>query len=354
MFKPNTPTLAVRYIILTMGCAPWAACSPETAATGGRAVMTAAPRAGAPQSGVGGSSALAANTANSAGGSGNRATGAGAGSDAAGISQPASGPRVSGASGATAGMSALAGASAAGSSSAPAASGCGVEPVPSGSGTIQVDGMARTYQFSVPQGYDNSRPYPLLFSFHGAGVPAATFRTYFNMTQVVGGDAIVVYPEALGNPIAWDTQRDIPLFDALLTQFKSQYCVDDKHIFAAGHSSGGFFTHALGCQRGNVLRGIGPLSAGPPFGNCVGQIAVWISQGNADMTVKPESGRMARDFWAKRNHCDTSMSKPVDPAPTVEYAGCDAGFGVRYCEYDGDHNLPAYAPKGIWDFFKTL
>jgi hypothetical protein len=48
------------------------------------------------------------------------------------------------------------------------------------------------------------------------------------------------------------------------------------------------------------------------------------------------------------------MSMPVDPAPTVEYAGCDAGFAVRYCEYDGEHNLPAYAPKGIWDFFKTL
>jgi poly(3-hydroxybutyrate) depolymerase len=214
--------------------------------------------------------------------------------------------------------------------------------------------MARTYEFSVPQGYDKSRKYPLLFAFHGAGVPASAFRTYFNMTQVVGPDAIVVYPEALGNPMAWDPQRDIPLFDALLTQFEAQYCVDDKHVFAAGHSSGGFFTHALGCQRGNVLRGIGPLSAGPPFGGCVGQIAVWISQGKSDQAVSLSSGQMARDFWAKRNHCDTTMSTPVDPAPTVEYAGCDAGFAVRYCEYDGDHMLPAYAPKGIWDFFKTL
>jgi poly(3-hydroxybutyrate) depolymerase len=206
--------------------------------------------------------------------------------------------------------------------------------------------MDRTYQFSVPQGYDKSRHYPLLFAFHGAGVPASAFRTYFNMTQVVGPDAIVVYPEALGSPMAWNPQRDVPLFDALLTQFQSQYCVDDKHVFAAGHSSGGFFTHALGCQRGNVLRGIGPLSAGPPFGTCVGQIAVWISQGNADPTVKPESGRMARDFWAKRNHCDTTMSMPVDPAPTVEYAGCDAGFAVRYCEYDGEHNCLRMPRKG--------
>jgi polyhydroxybutyrate depolymerase len=243
---------------------------------------------------------------------------------------------------------------AAGAGGPPAKSGCGLDPIPSGSGTIQVDGMARTYQFSVPQGYDKNRKYPIVFGFHGAGVPASAFRTYFNMTQVVGPDALVVYPEALGMPMAWDAKRDIPLFDALLTQFQGQYCIDDKKVFAAGHSSGGFFTHALGCQRGNVLRGIGPMSAGAPFGTCVGQIAVWISQGNADPTVKPASGQGARDFWAKRNHCDTTMSKPVDPAPTVEYAGCDPGFAVRYCEYEGDHNLPAYAPKGIWDFFKTL
>jgi poly(3-hydroxybutyrate) depolymerase len=214
--------------------------------------------------------------------------------------------------------------------------------------------MARTYQFSVPQGYDKNRSYPLVFGFHGAGVPASAFRTYFNMTQVVGPDAVVVYPEALGSPMAWNAQRDIPLFDALLSQFKAQYCIDDKRVFAAGHSSGGFFTHALGCQRGNVLRGIGPISAGAPFGSCVGQLAVWIAHGKSDPTVKVESGQMARDFWAQRNHCDVAMSSPVDPAPTVEYAGCDAGFAVRYCEYEGEHNLPNYAPKGIWDFFKAL
>jgi poly(3-hydroxybutyrate) depolymerase len=248
-----------------------------------------------------------------------------------------------------------AGAGAAGASSAPVqGSGCGLEPEPSGPGTIEVAGMARTYELSVPPGYDKNRSYPLVFGFHGAGVPAAKFRTYFNMTEVVGPDALVVYPEALGSPMAWNAQRDMPLFDGLLARLKGQYCIDDKRVFAAGHSSGGFFTHAVGCQRGNVVRGIGPLSAGAPFGSCVGQLAVWIAHGNADPTVKVESGRTARDFWAKRNHCDVALSMPVDPAPTVEYAGCDAGFAVRYCEYDGEHNLPRYAPKGIWDFFKAL
>jgi polyhydroxybutyrate depolymerase len=232
--------------------------------------------------------------------------------------------------------------------------GCGLEPKTAGPATIQVDGLARTYEFSLPTGYDANRPYALLFGFHGAGVEVPRFRMYFDMTTVVGPDAIVVYPQAQGSSMAWNVQRDLPLFDALLTKFKAEYCVDEKHVFAAGHSSGGFFTHALGCQRGDMLRGIGPISAGPPSGTCVGQLAVWIAHGNADPTVNVSSGRSARDFWTKRNKCDTTMSTPVDPAPTVEYDGCDAGFAVRYCEYDGEHNLPRYAPKGIWDFFKTL
>ena len=232
--------------------------------------------------------------------------------------------------------------------------GCGVDPRPQGAATIQVDGLARTYEFSLPTGYDKNRPYPLVFGFHGAGVEVSSFRTYFDMTTVVGADAIVVYPSAPASSRSWSVKRDLPLFDALLAQFEAQYCVDAKHIFAAGHSSGGMMTHALGCQRGNVLRGIGPLSAGPPSGACVGQPAVWISHGNADATVNVSSGRRARDFWASRNHCDVGSSKPVDPAPTVEYASCDAGSAVRYLEYEGSHNLPRYAPKGIWDFFKTL
>jgi polyhydroxybutyrate depolymerase len=215
--------------------------------------------------------------------------------------------------------------------------------------------MTGAYILSLPSGYDKNRPYPLIFGFHGAGVAPARFRTYFDLTAAVGADAIAVYPAALGNATAWNAERDLPYFDALFAKLKGQLCVNEKRVFAGGHSSGGFFTHAVGCQRGNLLRGIAPLSAGPPRGSaCVGQLAVWISQGNADPTVKVTSGQAARDFWLQRNHCDASMSTPVPPAPTVEYGGCDPGFAVRYCEYDGEHNLPRYAPQGLWDFFKAL
>jgi polyhydroxybutyrate depolymerase len=187
-----------------------------------------------------------------------------------------------------------------------------------------------------------------------AGVDPSIFVTYFNLPTVAGAKAIVVTPQCLGGAAAWSESRDLPLFDALLAKMQGAFCIDNQRIFAAGHSSGGMFTHMLGCRRGNVLRGIGPLSAPPPSGTCTGDVAVWISQGISDPTVTVDLGRSSRDFWVKRNHCDASQSTAVDPAPTVAYGGCDAGFPVRYCEYDGNHNLPSYAPKAIWDFFNEL
>jgi poly(3-hydroxybutyrate) depolymerase len=175
------------------------------------------------------------------------------------------------------------------------------------------------------------------------------------LSLAVGTDAIVVNANCLGDASAWDVTRDLPLFDALLAHLESSYCIDQHRVFAVGHSAGGFFANALGCMRGNVLRGIAPLSAGPPpTGTCVGEFAVWMSQGNMDSVVLPATAHADRDFWTKRNKCDASMSTPVDPSPCVEYAKCDAGFAVRYCEYAGDLNLPSFAAEGIWEFFKAL
>jgi polyhydroxybutyrate depolymerase len=227
--------------------------------------------------------------------------------------------------------------------------GCGMDPRASDT-SIQVNGMTGTYILDLPKGYDKTRPYPLIMSFRGAGVTADAFRTYLNLVPVVGADAIVINPNCLGDASAWDVQRDLPYFDALLVQLESAYCIDEHRIFVVGHSAGGFFASTLGCARGNQLRGVAPLSAGPPTGTCQGEFAVWMSQGNADMSIGP--GRADRDFWVQRNRCDATMFVAADPSPCVDYAACDVGFPVRYCEYDGDLGLPDFAAAGLWEFFK--
>jgi poly(3-hydroxybutyrate) depolymerase len=151
----------------------------------------------------------------------------------------------------------------------------------------------------------------------------------------------------------------VEFFDALLALLTTTYCVDEARLFATGHSSGGFFTNVLGCERGDVLRAIGPVSGGGPFtfggGSCAGQVAAWIAHGIDDATVALSNGESSRDHWAEANGCDTSQTTvPSADYPCVEYVGCDVGYAVRWCAYEGDHNPPDFGPQGLYDFFSTL
>jgi poly(3-hydroxybutyrate) depolymerase len=239
--------------------------------------------------------------------------------------------------------------------------GCGSEPaLASGENTLTVDGAERTFLVDLPAGYDSSKAYPLVFAFHGATTSGAFFRSarYGNLLSAMGGEAIVVHPTALGDPTAWDNARDVPFFDAMLEQITQGLCVDSTRVFATGHSSGGFFTNTLGCQRGDVLRAIAPVSGGGPFvfGNqrCTGEVAVFLAHGDNDMTVPVTSGEQSRDRWLGFNGCDASATQPATPSECVDYTGCDADLPVRWCVHQDGHNWPAFLPQAIWGFFKGL
>src|SRR5262245_2235183 len=345
-------------VVLALG-----ACSQDSSDKGSSAAAAGVPASAAgmstsaPQAGMSGGSA-----AGSGGASGSRAptpdAGAAgrAGSGMAGRMAPSMAGRSSAGSSAGASGSApsAAGSSAPGSPGMMSA-GCGKDPAPAGTVNLDVGGMARLYIVDLPMNYDKTKAYRLVMAFHGAGLAAQSFKSFFKLTSKVGSEAIVAYLEALGNPTGWNYNRDLPYFDAVLTQLKMQYCIDESRVFATGHSSGGYFTNALGCQRGDVLRAIGPFSGGAAFkSNCQDKVAAWITHGGMDNIVDTMEGRDARDFGAEQSGCDTSMSMPVEPSPCVTYAGCDPINAVHYCECPGDHNLPSFGVQAVWAFFKAL
>jgi polyhydroxybutyrate depolymerase len=238
--------------------------------------------------------------------------------------------------------------------------GCGAGAAESGARSLEVDGQERTFLLDLPSTYDGAEPYPLVFGFHGASTDGDLFRSQFygNLLSAMGEEAIVVHPDALGDPTSWDTETDIGFVAAMIDELGATLCVDAQRVFATGHSSGGFFTNALGCELGDVLRGIAPVSGGGPFtfggGGCEGQVAAWIAHGENDETVAFSNGESSRDIWAEANGCDLAMPLDVEPSGCVEYQGCDDGHPVRFCVYQDGHNWPEYAPQAIWDFWKTL
>lgn len=253
-----------------------------------------------------------------------------------------------------------------GSDEAVPSAGCDAPPaLSSGEQSLEVNGETRAFILDLPSDYDEGTPYPVLFGFHGRGFSAAEFRSagYGNLLSVARDAAIIVHPEALGEPeLAWDTESldDVRFFDALLDEIVEGLCVDESRVFAAGHSSGAYFINRLACERGDRLRAIAPVAGGGPFGSdgdapsCTGPVSAWIAHAEDDETVLFQNGENSRDHWLQSGSCDAARFDDVTPSPCVAYAGCDAGVAVNWCEYDGGHDWPSFGARGIWSFFREF
>jgi poly(3-hydroxybutyrate) depolymerase len=243
-------------------------------------------------------------------------------------------------------------------------SGCGAaSPPASGNQTLDVGGTQREFIVKVPTGYDANKPYKLIFAWHGLGGTAAQIaRSYYGLDSRSAGSTIFVAGQGLetsSGGAGWPNTggRDIAFVRAMLDYLNKSYCIDQKRIFSVGMSYGGIMSNTIGCQLGDIFRAIAPMSGSGPAtygGNkCVGQVAAWLSHGNQDNVVSFTSGQGSRDHWVQTNHCQTTTT-PTPPANCVAYQGCDAGYPVTWCEFDGGHTVPSFASEGIWNFLSQF
>jgi polyhydroxybutyrate depolymerase len=241
--------------------------------------------------------------------------------------------------------------------------GCGnAMPPASNRYKIQVADLMREYIVKLPANYDASKPYKLIFAWHYLGGNAQGIATgfgggYYGLEAMANNTVIFVAPE--GIDMAWPNTggRDVNFAKAMVDWMRTNYCIDNKHIFSVGFSYGAIMSNTVGCQMGDVFRAIAPMSGSGPisFGAnaCKGPVAAWMSHGNMDTTVPFASGQASRDYWAKANGCQTT-TKPTDPSPCVAYDGCMQGYPVTWCEFSGAHQQPPFGPAAIWKFFSQF
>jgi polyhydroxybutyrate depolymerase len=242
--------------------------------------------------------------------------------------------------------------------------GCGSTSTQSGTLSMMVGGVNRTYILKLPTTYNANTPYRMIFAWHHlTGNAAGIARgNYYGMDTpaYANGRAIFIAAEGsdTGNgELGWPDKNgaDMAFARALLDWVKANLCVDTSRIFSTGWSYGGMFSEKLGCQLPDVFRAIAPMSASlGGTGSCVKHnVAAWISHGDMDATVSLSSGIAARDYFLTQNHC-TMTSAPTTPSPCIEYSGCDTGYPVHWCQFSGGHSTPSFATAGIWPFFSQF
>ena len=263
-----------------------------------------------------------------------------------------------------------------GASDAGPSPGCGLTTTQSGTFTLDMGGTMRSFILKVPTNYNPNTPYRLIFAWHPGGGTAQGVASgnYYGMdtTANANGRAIFIAAQGVDVPIngmpsrGWPNTdgQDVALTRAMIAWAKDNLCIDSSRIFATGFSYGGMFSNTLGCEMPDVFRAVAPMAGvlcGNSSTNCSStattcmqhNVAAWVAHGASDTVVATSLGVRARDRLLALNHC-TMTSAATTPSPCVAYSGCDSGYPVHWCEFDGGHQTPSFAGSAIWSFFSQF
>ncbi|WP_318398166.1 cellulose binding domain-containing protein [Plantactinospora sp. KLBMP9567] len=246
--------------------------------------------------------------------------------------------------------------------------GCGRTPtLTNGTHSIQSGGKTRSFVLRIPDNYDNSRPYRLVFGFHwlGGNANSVVSQSYYGLLPLSNNSTIFVAPEGLNNGWANSGGEDVTFTDNMIQTIGNALCVDTAQLFSLGFSYGGGMSYALACARADVFRAVA-IYAGGVISGCNGgtqPIAYLQAHGLSDNVLSISGGRAMRDRFVRNNGC--TAASPPEPAQgsgthtAFHYSGCSAGHPVAWYAFDGGHtptpqdagsNAP-WLPQETWTFF---
>jgi hypothetical protein len=334
------------------------------------------PPGGAGKAGSGGGGASGSTTGGSGIGSGGTSGGMGGTSGmgvASGTGGEAGAPR-GGAGGSSAGAPGSAGSSGAPGtpSGAPDPSaGCGKAPTgvcDQQNAPCKANGL--NYFIDMPAGYDQARPYPVVFQYHPLGGTGQGARTMYRVRPTFM-DAIYVSPDGSDNGFPNSGGADEAVTRAIMETIEANLCVDRARYFATGFSYGGSMSYTAACNMSDKFRAVAAMAGAPISGaRCANTaparpVAVLGIHGEKDTALPITMAEPIIEAWLKKNGC-TNSTMPSDlldsicataesELPTGAYQGCLAGYPVIWCPMPGrPHEIPMWSGASIARFFKQF
>jgi polyhydroxybutyrate depolymerase len=262
--------------------------------------------------------------------------------------------------------------------------GCSTAPAPAqrrARHDIDVDGAARWYLLSVPEGRDGTTPLPLVVELHGLAEGAAIAAEMSQLDALGEREGFVsVFPHGSGEPVRWDQSidretpnADLAFLDAVVDEVSAAHCVDEARIYVTGLSYGAIMSSALGCVRSTRFAAIAPVAGIEHPDGCAPErpVPVLSFHGTADAILlfnggvgdldsalggaapAPPSADVALDgpgypaavaAWAAANGCGDAEDEQRSEHVIERSYDCDDDAEVRFLIIvGGGHSWPGSA-----------
>jgi polyhydroxybutyrate depolymerase len=248
---------------------------------------------------------------------------------------------------------------------------------------MQYGGRSRKYSLHVPSGLTNETALAVVIDLHGAGDNGSQQKGMSGFAALADKEKfLVVFPDGVDG--TWNVDDtccgtagkekidDVGFLKAIIAKLKSDACVDAKRVYVTGFSNGGGLTHRMGCDAGDVIAAISPVSTDLRTQPCniARPISMLEIRGLADSTepyaggmVGPAGGqylavgaKASLKLWAELDTCIGSTTALGQYCES--YTQCAGGVEADLCSvpnanHDAYNNSAGFnVATTAWAMFK--
>ena len=163
--------------------------------------------------------------------------------------------------------------------------------------SISTDGIASTYQLTVPRSYRSGVAHPVILLFYGWMSSASQFSAQTGLpTAAARHGYLVAVPTTPASEWQFDAHgTDADRVDAMVGQISRAYCVDQRRIYVSGFSAGAAFTILYSCARQGRIAAIATAAVEYQLG-CTRPMPVLAFHGTTDPFVPYQNDAIGISF----------------------------------------------------------
>lgn len=263
--------------------------------------------------------------------------------------------------------------------------------------SILSDGLERTYFVHLPENYNTSLSYPLIFAMHGGGILG--YEGIEGQSQLSElsdlENFIVVYPEGLrtfgfrtwnsGDCFATAVD-DVSFINSLLEKLKLELSINSKKVYATGFSNGGQLAYKLANRHPDKFAAVSAVAGvllDVPF-NPITKVPIIHFHSYQDTTAPYNGGlsdapnvdcefpsvESTLELIANNYNCSVIKETIFSDSNTYDffrYSDCESDVEIQlYVSQDGEHTWSGglafpdmevtnhfNASSLMWGFFKN-